>query len=88
MSAGPEPIPRAAWLTLSSTALGLVVAFSSVSMVPVALPAMIDDLDAGAVQGQWFLLAYLLGCAACILVAGRVADAVGRRPVYLSLIHI
>lgn len=84
MSAGPEPIPRAAWLTLSSTALGLVVAFSSVSMVPVALPAMIDDLDAGAVQGQWFLLAYLLGCAACILVAGRVADAVGRRPVYLT----
>lgn len=77
-------IPRAAWLTVSSTALGLVVAFSSVSMVPVALPAMIEDLDATVVQGQWFLLAYLLACAAFILVAGRVADAFGRRPVYLT----
>ncbi|MEW1957726.1 MFS transporter [Kineococcus sp. NPDC059986] len=77
-------IPRAAWLTLSSTALGLVVAFASVSMVPVALPAMIDDLDASVVQGQWFLLAYLLACSASILVAGRVADAFGRRPVYLT----
>ena len=38
-------IPPAAWLTVSSTALGLVVAFSSVSMVPVALPAMIEDLS-------------------------------------------
>ncbi|WP_380172769.1 MFS transporter [Kineococcus sp. DHX-1] len=80
----PVRIPRAAWLTLSSTALGLVVAFASVSMVPVALPAMIDDLDASVVQGQWFLLAYLLACSASILVAGRVADAVGRRPVYLT----
>ncbi|GAA0306373.1 MFS transporter [Kineococcus aurantiacus] len=80
----PVRIPRAAWLTVSSTALGLVVAFSSVSMVPVALPAMIEDLDASGVQGQWFLLAYLLACSALILVAGRVADACGRRPVYLT----
>jgi MFS family permease len=79
-----EPVPRVAWLTLSSTALGLVVAFSSVSMVPVALPAMIDGLDATLVQGQWFVLAYLLMCSAMILVAGRVADTLGRRPVYLT----
>lgn len=58
--------------------------FMSVSMLPVALPDMSVGLNASAGQTDWFMLAYLLTTAALILVFGKVADAIGRRPVYLA----
>lgn len=69
---------------LSVTGLGMVVTFILVSMLPVALPDMSADLGATALQSDWFVLAYLLTTAALILVFGKVADVVGRRPVYLT----
>ncbi|RZL70732.1 MAG: MFS transporter, partial [Rhodococcus sp. (in: high G+C Gram-positive bacteria)] len=59
------------------------ITFVSVSMLPVALPDMSEGLGATAAQTDWFMLAYLLTTAVFILVLGKVADLVGRRPVYL-----
>ncbi|KQU28728.1 hypothetical protein ASH04_22140 [Rhodococcus sp. Leaf233] len=68
---------------LSVTGLGMSITFVSVSMLPVALPDMSEGLGATAAQTDWFMLAYLLTTAVFILVLGKVADLVGRRPVYL-----
>ncbi|TQC43558.1 MFS transporter [Rhodococcus sp. WS4] len=60
------------------------ITFVSVSMLPVALPDMSARLSASAAQTDWFMLAYLLAAAIFILVLGKVADILGRRPVYLA----
>ena len=60
------------------------ITFVSVSMLPVALPDMSAGLGASAAQTDWFMLAYLLTTAVFILVLGKLADLVGRRPVYLA----
>ncbi|WP_188546529.1 MFS transporter [Rhodococcoides trifolii] len=62
----------------------MAITFVSVSMLPVALPEMSTGLNASAAQTDWFMLAYLLTAAALILVLGKLADIVGRRPVYLA----
>ncbi|OZE05113.1 hypothetical protein CH249_09785 [Rhodococcus sp. 05-2255-3B1] len=77
----PESYP---WRVLSVTGLGMSITFVSVSMLPVALPDMSAGLEASAAQTDWFMLAYLLTTAVFILVLGKLADLVGRRPVYLA----
>ncbi|OZE87142.1 hypothetical protein CH304_02805 [Rhodococcus sp. 15-649-1-2] len=72
------------WRVLSVTGLGMSITFVSVSMLPVALPDMSAGLNASAAQTDWFMLAYLLTTAVFILVLGKVADILGRRPVYLA----
>ncbi len=69
---------------LSVTGLGMSITFVSVSMLPVALPEMSAGLGASAAQSDWFMLAYLLTTAIFILVLGKVADIIGRKPVYLA----
>ena len=83
----PTPTVRAdryPWRVLSVTGLGMSITFVSVSMLPVALPDMSAGLSASAAQTDWFMLAYLLTTAVFILVLGKLADIVGRRPVYLA----
>ncbi|OZC79011.1 hypothetical protein CH274_16320 [Rhodococcus sp. 06-418-5] len=77
----PDSYP---WRVLSVTGLGMSLTFVSVSMLPVALPDMSAGLGASAAQTDWFMLAYLLTTAVLILVLGKLADIVGRRPVYLA----
>lgn len=72
------------WRVLSVTGLGMSITFVSVSMLPVALPDMSAGLSASAAQTDWFMLAYLLTTAIFILVLGKLADIIGRRPVYLA----
>ncbi|SNS76662.1 MFS transporter [Rhodococcoides kyotonense] len=85
--AEPPPPPKTdsyPWRVLSVTGLGMSITFMSVSMLPVALPDMSAGLGASAAQTDWFMLAYLLTTAVLILVLGKVADSIGRRPVYLA----
>lgn len=75
---------RYAWRVLSVTGLGMWVTFSSVSMVPLALPDMVGDLGAGPAQANWFVLAYQLVTAVLMLPLGRLSDVLGRRTVYVG----
>ena len=49
-----------------------------------ALPAIAHDLDLGAAGRAWTLNATSVALAGGLLVAGRVGDLVGRRPVFLT----
>jgi len=52
--------------------------------VLVALPVIGDDLGLSGGALQWVVTAYVLVFAGCLLVAGRMADALGRRRVFAA----
>jgi EmrB/QacA subfamily drug resistance transporter len=72
--------PRA---TLAATILGSSLAFIDGSVVNVALPALGQDLGAGAAELAWTINAYLLPLGALILLGGGAGDYFGRRRLFL-----
>lgn len=54
-----------------------------VTIVNVALPAIVGDLRASFTALQWVIDIYALALAALLLTAGSLADALGRRRLYL-----
>jgi EmrB/QacA subfamily drug resistance transporter len=54
------------------------------SGLTVALPTLAAELDASPAQSTWILVGYMVVTTALILVFGRLADIVGRRPLYLA----
>ncbi|WP_031002631.1 MFS transporter [Streptomyces sp. NRRL F-5727] len=55
-----------------------------VTIVNVALPSLGQGLGASDSALQWTVSAYLLGFAATLVVAGRLGDRYGRRPLFLA----
>jgi MFS family permease len=54
-----------------------------VNAVVVALPVIGRDLGLGGGALQWVVTAYVLVFAGCLLAAGRMADALGRRRIFV-----
>jgi MFS family permease len=55
-----------------------------VTIVAVALPAIRDDLGFSAAGLQWVITAYLLAFGGLLVSAGRAADLLGRRRVFVT----
>jgi EmrB/QacA subfamily drug resistance transporter len=70
-------------MTLAATILGSSMAFIDGSVVNVALPAIQQALQAGAVATQWIINAYLLLLGSLVLVGGSAADLYGRRRIFV-----
>ncbi|WP_417222933.1 MFS transporter [Amphritea sp.] len=75
--------PRARWFVLVSICITLFIVPMSMSGVNMALPAIADALQADAVWLSWIPTATLWGSIVLLLPAGRVADTVGRKPIFL-----
>lgn len=85
--AGGTPPARAEgspWRVLATTSIGVVAVFLSSSGLNIALPAITRGLSATSTEATWFLLSFMLVSTALILIFGRLADIVGRRPLYLA----
>ncbi len=80
----PYASPSVRWLTLLSICVATFLMPMSMSAVNVALPAIAADLNADAVLISWIPTMNLLGAIALQLPAGRIADMVGRKKVFLS----
>ncbi|MEO7147796.1 MAG: MFS transporter, partial [Terrimesophilobacter sp.] len=65
-------------LVLTIAILAAFVAFLDGSVTNVALPAISRELGGGLSTQQWVVDAYLITLGALILVAGSVADVLGR----------
>ena len=72
------------WLTLLSICVATFLMPMSMSAVNVALPTIAEDLSADAVLVSWIPTMNLLGAIALQLPAGRIADIIGRKKVFLS----
>lgn len=71
-------------LTLGAPLLGAFLAFLDVTIVNVAFPSMRRSFEgAGLAELSWVLNGYNVAFAALLLPAGRLADSLGRRRVFV-----
>jgi EmrB/QacA subfamily drug resistance transporter len=82
--AGPadQGHPRKWWI-LGAVSIGMFMALLDVTIVNIAMPAIITDLHTTVTHASWVLNAYSLVLAVCFLSMGRVADRYGLKRVFM-----
>jgi EmrB/QacA subfamily drug resistance transporter len=72
------------WWTLLTVSIGTFMLLLDVTIVNVALPEIERDLGASLTDLQWVVDSYVLALAALTLMAGSLADRLGRRLVFTA----
>src|SRR5258708_35328185 len=72
------------WAVLSVTTVGALLASVQGSALIIALPKILTALRIDFLTIMWVLLGYLLITTALVPIAGRLADMVGRKRLYVS----
>ena len=72
------------WLTLAAVSFGLFMIMLDNTVVNVALPSIQRDLDADLSELEWIVTGYALSFAALMLIGGKLADAYGRRLIFVA----
>jgi len=80
---GLEAYPRR-WLALAVLCVSLLIVTLDNTVLNVVLPTLVRDLNATDSQLQWIVDSYVMVFAGLLLVAGSVADRVGRKPTFLA----
>jgi EmrB/QacA subfamily drug resistance transporter len=70
-------------MTLAAVSVGLFMIMLDNTVVNVALPSIQRDLGADLPALQWIVTGYSLTFASLMLVGGKVADAYGRRRIFV-----
>jgi EmrB/QacA subfamily drug resistance transporter len=71
------------WWTLAGACAGLFLLMLDSTVVALALPAILHDVDASSEGLQWVMNGYLLTIAVLVVTAGRLGDMFGRKRVFL-----
>ncbi len=71
------------WWTLAAVSFGLFMIMLDNTVVNVALPSIQRDLGVGLSELEWIVSGYALSFAALMLVGGKLADAYGRRALFV-----
>ena len=71
------------WFTLAAVSFGLFMIMLDNTVVNVALPSIQRDLGTDLSSLQWIVTGYALTFAALMLIGGKVADAYGRRLIFV-----
>lgn len=81
----PEPgrEPRR-WLSLAVLCVALLMVNLDNTVLNTVLPTLVRDLNATTTQLQWIVDAYVLVFAGLLLVAGSIADRIGRKKVFCA----
>jgi EmrB/QacA subfamily drug resistance transporter len=81
-----DPIPADVkpWPALFALCLGFFMILVDTTIVSVATPAIIDDLDASVNDVVWVTSAYLLAYAVPVLITGRLGDRYGPKNLYIT----
>jgi EmrB/QacA subfamily drug resistance transporter len=74
---------RRKWWTLAAVSFGLFMIMLDNTVVNVALPSIQRDLGTDISQLQWIVTGYALTFAALMLIGGKLADAYGRRLLFV-----
>src|SRR5215472_2931318 len=72
------------WLVLLVLNLGFFMILLDTTIVNVAIPSMIDGLQASLDQILWVLNAYVLVYAVLLISAGRLGDMYGQRNLFAA----
>ena len=78
-------VDRHAWRTLLVSALAVLAAFLDTTILFVAFPDIVRDFnDVATTQLSWVLNAYTIAFAALLIPAGKFADRVGHKKMFLA----
>lgn len=80
-SAAPSADP---WPALWALVLGFFMIMVDTTIVTVATPAIVEDLDAEVNSVVWVTSAYLLAYAVPVMITGRLGDRFGPKNLYLA----
>ncbi len=80
----PNRASASKWHVFAAVSLGVLVTTIDASSVSIALPAIGHDFNVSLSAVSWVNLAYLLAVAGMMLSLGRLADALGRRRIYVA----
>ncbi|MFZ1362173.1 MAG: DHA2 family efflux MFS transporter permease subunit [Candidatus Nanopelagicales bacterium] len=84
-STGQESAPtRREWLGLFVLSVGLGLIVLDGTIVGVALPTIIEDLNLDLTEAQWINSLYAVLLAALLLSTGNLADRLGRKRLFLA----
>jgi EmrB/QacA subfamily drug resistance transporter len=72
------------WIVLILLSIAQFMVILDVTVVNVALPSIGSDLSFAPADLQWVVTAYVLFTGGLLLLGGRAADVLGRRPVFLT----
>ena len=76
--------PAYRWWVLAAVECGNFVVYMDGFIVTLALPAMARQFGVGIHEIKWVLVAYLASLTVTLLLAGRLADRWGRKPVTVA----
>ena len=88
MNPTDDTIPTRAWGALFVSTIVVFFAVVNLSSVNVAFPSIREDLGSTDTELSWIIAAYNLALSAFLLAAGRLADSLGRKRVYLPGVAI
>jgi len=71
------------WYVMAAVSMGTLLATIDGSIVNVALPTLVRELDTDFAAVQWVVLAYLLTLATLLPSIGRLADMIGKKQIYM-----
>lgn len=74
--------PRKWWI-LVAVSIGMFMGLLDVTIVNIAMPAIIVDLHTTVTHASWVINAYSLVLAVCFLSMGRIADRYGQKRVFM-----
>ena len=77
------PLPRK-WLVMAAVAMSTFLATIDGSIVNVALPTLVAELDTIFPVAQWVILAYLLMQTTLMPGVGRLGDILGKKRIYVA----
>ncbi len=70
------------WYVMAAVSMGTLLATIDGSIVNVALPTLVRELQTDFATVQWVVLAYLLTLATLLPSVGRLADMIGKKRIY------
>jgi EmrB/QacA subfamily drug resistance transporter len=69
---------------MAAVAIGIFLATIDASIVNIALPVLEHDLHTDFAVVEWIVLAYLMTVTTLMLSIGRLADMLGKKPIYAA----
>jgi len=72
------------WYVFAGVAMGIFLSTIDGSIVNVALPTLVQELNAHLATVEWVVLAYLLALGTLMLSMGRLGDMIGKKSIYVA----
>ncbi len=75
---------RKKWYVMAAVAMGVFLSTIDGSIVNIALPTLVKELGQSLAVVEWVVLAYLLTVTTLMIGMGRLADMIGKKPLYVA----